>query len=60
MTDIYVPARGQRIPMPGAQPDWPADGQPIDPLSAYHRRLVADGDLVRKEPTKAAGKGDRK
>lgn len=63
MTDkIYVPARGQRIVMPGNQPDWPADGQPIDPLSAYHRRMVRDGDLVLKPAVtdKPAPKGGSK
>jgi hypothetical protein len=47
---IYVPARGKRIPMPGNQPDWPQDGQAIDPLSTLHRRMVLDGDLVLKTP----------
>lgn len=53
MTKIYVPAPGRRIQMPGNRPDWPVDGQAIDPLDNYQRRLVADGDLILK--TKAAG-----
>lgn len=62
MTKIYVPARGQRIPMPGNQPDWPQHGQPIDELSALHRRMVADGDLVLKpaDPAEAGHKGGKK
>lgn len=59
MTKIYVASQGQRIVMPGNQPDWPADGQPINPLDAYHLRMVRDGDLVIK-PKKPAGKGDQK
>jgi hypothetical protein len=45
---IYVPARGQRIPMPGNQADWPQDGQPVNPIDGYQARLVRDGDLVVK------------
>lgn len=48
MTTIYVPASGRRIQMPGNRPDWPDEGQPIDPLDNYQRRLVADHDLVVK------------
>jgi hypothetical protein len=56
---LYVPARGQRIPMPGNQPDWPLDGQPINPIDLYHRRLVKDGDLIIKsgKAKKSAGEG---
>jgi hypothetical protein len=43
-----VPARGQRIPMPGNQADWPQDGQPVNPIDGYQARLVRDGDLVVK------------
>jgi hypothetical protein len=53
----YVPARGQRIPMPGNQPDWPLDGRPVDPLNLYELRMVRDGDLVLKTET---GKGAAK
>ena len=61
---IYVPARpGQRIAMPGNQPDWPVDGQPINELDALHRRMVRDGDLVEKreiQPETQGGKGGSK
>lgn len=50
MTDLYRPKKGLRVPMPGNQPDWPQDGRPIDPLSAYEKRLVESGDLVLIEP----------
>jgi hypothetical protein len=43
---LYVPSHGQRIVMPRQQPDWPLTGQAVDPLNPYHRRMVADGDLV--------------
>jgi hypothetical protein len=49
MDEIYKPAPGKRIAMPGFQPDWPDDGRRINPLSAYELRLVADGDLVLVE-----------
>lgn len=59
MTKIYVPAPGLRVPQPGNAGDWPTEGQAIDPLNAYHARLVADGDLVLKvKAAKVAGKGD--
>lgn len=54
MPVIYVPAPGKRIPMPGNQPDWPTDGRPINEISPYERRLVADGDLIQKPETPAA------
>lgn len=61
MDEIYVPARGQRIPMPGNQPDWPLDGRPINPIDPYQRRLVLDGDLIVKtdDPAKPAAKGGK-
>lgn len=59
MKDIYIPSRGQRIPMPGNQPDWPLEGQPIDPLDRYQRRLVRDKDLILK-PVVELPKGDKK
>ncbi|MFM2279659.1 MAG: hypothetical protein RLZZ444_1890 [Pseudomonadota bacterium] len=46
MSKLYVPSAGQRIIMPGNQPDWPAEGQAINPRDSYHRMLVRDGDLV--------------
>lgn len=61
MTKIYVPADGKRIVMPGNQPDWPIDGQPINPVDLHQVRMVRDGDLVVKTDTaKHAGKGDAK
>jgi hypothetical protein len=45
---IYVPSSGQRIVMPGNKPDWPQDGQAVEILNPYQRRLVIDGDLVLK------------
>ena len=62
MTKIYVPSTGQRIPMPGRMPDWPLEGQPVNPLDAYQARLVRDGDLIEKpaEPDLAPrGKGGK-
>jgi hypothetical protein len=61
---LYVPARGQRIPMPGNQADWPQDGQPVNPIDAYQARLVLDGDLVVKpegqpEPAPPAPEADK-
>lgn len=50
----YVPARGQRIPMPGSQPDWPLDGRPVNPLETYELRMVWDGDLILKPETAPA------
>lgn len=48
---IYVPAvKGMRIPMPGRQPDWPADGRPVDTTSPYENRLVLDGTIVPEKP----------
>jgi hypothetical protein len=63
----YVPAPGKRIPMPGNRADWPLTGRPINELSPFERRLVADGDLVpldektTVQPKKPAGEtGDEK
>lgn len=58
---LYVPSKGQRIPMPGNQPDWPLDGQAVNPIDAYQARLVRDGDLVPKpdEPVKPAARGGK-
>ncbi|KAA3510104.1 hypothetical protein [Agrobacterium rosae] len=55
MTDLYRPVKGQRIPMPGNAPDWPADGRPINHSSAYEARLLAEGSLekVPEEPQKS-------
>ncbi|MDB5582830.1 MAG: hypothetical protein JWR80_8006 [Bradyrhizobium sp.] len=53
----YVPARGQRIPMPDRRPDWPLDGQPVDVIDAYQVRLVRDGDLILKPDVPAAKPG---
>lgn len=55
MADIYKPAGGKRIPMPGNQADWPQEGRAINPLSGWERRLVADGDLVLDDDQAAAG-----
>ncbi|MBB2841462.1 UNVERIFIED_ORG: hypothetical protein GGE64_005245 [Rhizobium etli] len=53
MSDIYVPAhKGVRIPMPGGQPDWPADGRPVNFTSPYEARLVSEGTLVKKKAEK--------
>jgi hypothetical protein len=59
MTEIYVPAPGKRIVMPGSQADWPEEGQAINPIDPYQARLVKDGDLVLKqaEAEKPAAKG---
>ena len=48
MSDLYVPASGKPIPMPGNQPAWPVDGQAINPVDPMHHRMVLDGDLVIK------------
>lgn len=55
---IYVPSHGQRLVMPGVQPDWPVEGQPINPLDRYQHRMVLDGDLVEapEKPVKGASK----
>ncbi|MBB3315119.1 hypothetical protein FHT77_000961 [Rhizobium sp. BK181] len=56
MTVLYKPRdAGLRIPMPGRQGDWPADGHPVNFASPYEARLVRDGDLV-KVKTKPAPK----
>ena len=52
MADKYVPRDGARIPMPGAQPDWPADGRAVNFANPYEARLVRDGDLVKADPPK--------
>jgi hypothetical protein len=56
----YVPARGQRIVMPGNQPDWPEDGKPVDPIDAYQLRMVRDGDLVLKPEAEPAATSSKK
>ena len=54
MADSYKPAvSGKRIPMPGNQADWPEEGRPINPLSGWENRLVADGDLIKVEDAEA-------
>ena len=53
MDKLYVPAAGKRIIMPGNQPDWPSEGQKINPRDPYHRMLVRDGDLVEMKPVEA-------
>lgn len=55
MSDIYRPVKGQRIPMPGNQPDWPQDGRPINHSNPYEARLLAEGALekVPEEPQKS-------
>lgn len=55
MKAIYIPAGKATVPLPGGSA-WPADGRPIDPLSAYERRLVKDGDIIEKPVAKAAAK----
>ena len=52
MADKYVPRDGARIPMPGAQPDWPAGGRAVNFANPYESRLVRDGDLVKADPPK--------
>lgn len=55
--DIYIPAKsGERIPMHGGQPDWPADGRSVDFTIPYEARLVEEGTLVKK---KASAKASR-
>ena len=49
MTDLYRPKKGLRVPMPSGQPDWPAEGRPVNFAVTYEARLVADGDLVKIE-----------
>jgi hypothetical protein len=48
MSELYVPAHGRRVIMPGDQPDWPADGMPVNRADPHHRRLMADGDIILK------------
>lgn len=61
MSDLYKPRDGLRIPMPGSQPDWPADGRPVNFASPYEVRLVTDGDLVKvEEQPEDAGSSTRK
>lgn len=60
MTDIYVPSHGQRIVMPGIQPDWPLEGRAVNRADPYQRRLVMDGDLVLKPVAGAGGKSKSK
>jgi len=62
--EIYVPAKkGDRIPMPGGQPDWPADGRPVNSTSPYENRLKLDGTIVpeksKKKPTTPDGEGEK-
>lgn len=49
----YRAKRGQSIPMPGAPgqfiPDS-GDGIPVDEMSPFYARMIADGDLVVAEP----------
>ncbi|NLS02319.1 hypothetical protein HGP14_02905 [Rhizobium sp. P32RR-XVIII] len=61
MTDLYKPREGLRIPMPGRQPDWPAEGRPVNFASPYEARLVKAGDLVKVEDQpEATGSSGRK
>lgn len=56
MTTRYVAAEGRAIPG-----GWPDDGQPIDELSLFHRRMVKDGDLVpMSEPSETKGSTAKK
>lgn len=43
--DLYRPAKGRRVPLPGSNQDWPATGLPADLANPYVARLVRDGDL---------------
>lgn len=45
--DLYRPAKGRRVPLPGSNQDWPAEGLPADLANPYVARLVRDGDLVK-------------
>lgn len=55
MTELYRPVNGQRIPMPGNQPDWPQDGRPINRANPHEAMLLAEGSLekVPEEPQKS-------
>ena len=44
---IYVAAPDRTVCLPGGG-TWPEEGQPIDPISPYEKRLVLDGDLIEK------------
>lgn len=61
MSELYRPVNGQRIPMPGGEPDWPQDGRPINEFNTYEARLLAEGALERvpEEPQQSgtSGKG---
>lgn len=45
MSELYRPVNGQRIPMPGGEPDWPQDGRAINHFNTYEARLLAEGSL---------------
>lgn len=64
MTTLYKPREeGLRIPMPGQQGDWPADGHPVNFASPYEARLVKSGDLVKvedKQPETTGSSGRKK
>ncbi len=47
--DIYVPRDGASLPVP-----WPEEGRAVNPLSNFERRLVLEGDLVKKPETTTA------
>lgn len=57
MADKYRPVAGVRIPMPGGQADWPAEGRAVNFSNPYESRLVAEGSLEKVEP-EAAEKAD--
>lgn len=57
--DIYRPAQGRRVPLPGSNQAWPASGLPADLSNPYVARLVRDGDL-EKIPATAGQRKARK
>lgn len=54
--DHYRPAGGRRVPLPGSNQDWPAEGLPADLSNPYVARLIRDGDLVKVSGQKKARK----
>lgn len=58
MTDIYRPADGRRVPLPGGDGKqlWPDSGLPVDFSNPFAARMVRDGDLVKVEAEKRSTK----
>lgn len=56
MRDLYRPADGRRVALPGGNEAWPISGLPADFSNPYVARLVRDGDLVKVPNAPRKGK----